>query len=89
MYFLLSFVGYLINSVLVIFMIVLLIKVFVHVKKKEIETIPMGMPIKELTDIILKQAKLFLPVRGEISLSVSTIFVLMLLFYLVKRWLIG
>ncbi len=89
MYFLLRFVGYLINSVFVIFMIALLIKIFVHIKKKEIETIPMGTVIKELTDIILKQAKFFLPVKGEVSLSVSTVFVLMLLFYLVKRWLIG
>ncbi len=87
--FLLRFVGYLINSIFVVFMIVLLIKIFVHMKKKEIETIPMGMAIKELTDIILKQAKLFLPVKGEISLSVSTVFVLMLLFYMVKRWMIG
>ena len=89
MYFLLRFVGYLINSIFVIFMIVLLIKIFVHMKKKEIETIPMGVAIKELTDIILKQAKLFLPVKGDVSLSVSTVFVLMLLFYMVKRWMIG
>jgi hypothetical protein len=89
MYSLLRVFGYLINSIFVIFMIVLLIKIFVHMKKKEIETIPMGMAIKELTDIILKQAKLVIPVKGEVSLSVSTVFVLMLLFYLVKRWLIG
>ena len=89
MYFLLRFVGYLINSIFVIFMIVLLIKIFVHMKKKEIETIPMGVAIKELTDIILKQAQLFLPVKGDVSLSVSTVFVLMLLFYMVKRWMIG
>ena len=87
--FLLRFIGYLINSIFVVFMIVLLIKIFVQIKKKEIETIPMGMAIKELTDIILKQAKLILPVKGEISLSVSTVFVLMLLFYMVKRWMIG
>ncbi len=89
MYSLLRFFGYLINSIFVVFIIVLLIKIFVHVKKKELETVPMGMAIKELTDIILKQAKLILPIKGEVSLSVGTVVVLMGLFYAVKRWLIG
>ncbi|MCK5533509.1 hypothetical protein KAI68_00225 [bacterium] len=87
--FLLRFVGYLVNSVIVLFTAVLLIKIFVHVKKKEIGTIPMGTAIKELTDFILKKARLFLPIKGEVTLSVTTVFVLIGLFCLVKRWMIG
>lgn len=88
MHFLLTFIGYLINSVLIVFVVVILVRIFAYMKKKEVETLPAGMLIKELTDLILKGVKYFLPIRGELGSYVVTLFVLIGLFWLVRRFLI-
>ncbi|HUW23890.1 MAG TPA: hypothetical protein VMW39_07655 [bacterium] len=88
MQFLLSILGYLINCFLVILFIVVLAKFILARPGKDLNTIFLGPLIKDFSEIIFNQARKFIPIEEESTLSITLLVIFVLLFWLVGSFII-
>jgi hypothetical protein len=84
----LNVLGYLINSIILIIIVTLVIRIYMNIKKEEPEKIFLGPLVKEVSDLILKNSVKFFPVKDESALLYTTLSAAVILFILVKAILI-
>lgn len=85
---LLNIVGYLINSFLIILFVVVLAKFILTRQGKDLNTVFLGPIIKDFSETIFNQARKFISIEEESTLSVTLLFVFILLFWLVGVYII-
>lgn len=88
MQFLLNVFGYLIDSFLIILFVVVLAKFILTRQGKDLNTIFLGPIIKDFSEIIFNQARKFIPIQEESTLSITLLVVFVLLFWLVGSFII-
>ncbi len=88
MQFLLSVFGYLIDSFLIILFVVVLAKFILTRQGKDLNTIFLGPIVKDFSEIIFNQARKFIPIQEESTLSITLLVVFVLLFWLVGSFII-
>lgn len=88
MQFLLNLVGYLINSCLIILFLVVLAKFILIRQGKDLNTVPGGPIIKDFSELIFNQARKFIPIQEESSLSITLLVIFVALFWLVGSFII-
>ncbi len=88
MQFLLNIPGYLINCFLVILFIVVLAKFILTRQGKDLNTTFLGPLIKDFSEIIFNQARKFIPIEEESTLSITLLVIFVLLFWLVGSFII-
>jgi hypothetical protein len=84
----LSIIGYLINSVILILIVVVLVRIYMDYSKGEPESIFLGPLVKEVSDKILEKAKGFFPVKEDSLLAWVVLGASIVLFIVVKIILI-
>lgn len=85
---LLNIVGYLINSFLIILFVVVLAKLILTGQGKDLSKVFLGPIIKEFSETIFDQARKFVPVEEESTLSITLLVIFVLLFWLVGAFII-
>lgn len=88
MQFLLNLVGYLINSCLIILFLVVLAKFILTREGKDLNTILGGPIIRDFSELIFNQARKFIPIQEESSLSITLLVIFVALFWLVGSFII-
>jgi len=88
MQFLLNVFGYLIDSFLIILFVVVLAKFILTRQGKDLNTIFLGPIVKDFSEIIFSQARKFIPIQEESTLSITLLVVFVLLFWLVGSFII-
>lgn len=88
MQFLLNVLGYLINSLLIILFLVVLAKFILTRQGKDLSTVLGGPIIKDFSELILNQARKFIPIQEESTLSITLLVIFVLLFWLVGSFII-
>lgn len=88
MQFLLNVFGYLIDSFLIILFVVVLAKFILTRQGKDLNTIFLGPIVKDFSEIIFNQARKFIPIQEESTLSITLLVVFVLLFWLVGSFII-
>ncbi len=84
----LNILGYLINCFLVILFIVVLAKFILTRQGKDLNTTFLGPLIKDFSEIIFNQARKFIPIEEESTLSITLLVIFVLLFWLVGSFII-
>ena len=88
MQFLLNIVGYLINSFLIILFVVVLAKYVLTRQGKDLNTVFLGPIIKDFSETIINQARKFISIEEESTLSVTLLVIFVVLFWLVGAFII-
>jgi len=88
MQFLLNILGYLINGFLVILFVVVLAKFILTRQGKDLNTIFLGPLIKDFSETIFSQARKFISIEEESTLSITLLVIFVLLFWLVGSFVI-
>jgi len=88
MQFLLNVLGYLINSLLIILFLVVLARFILTRQGKDLRTVLGGPIIRDFSDLILNQARKFIPIQEESTLSITLLVIFVLLFWLVGSFII-
>ena len=86
--FLLNILGYLISCFLIILFVVVLAKFILVRQGKDLNTIFLGPIIKDFSEIIFNQARKFIPIEEESTLSIILLAIFVLLFWLVGSFII-
>jgi len=88
MQFLLNVVGYLINSFLIILFLVVLAKFILTRQGKDLNTVLAGPIIRDFSELIFNQARKFVAIQEESTLSITLLVIFILLFWLVSSFII-
>lgn len=88
MQFLLNIAGYLINSFLIILFVVVLAKYVLTRQGKDLNTVFLGPIIKDFSETIFNQARKFVPIEEESTLSITLLVIFVLLFWLIGAFII-
>jgi len=88
MQFLINILGYLINSFLIILFVVVLARFIVTRQGKDLSTIFLGPIIKDFSEAIFSQARKFVSIEEESTLSITLLVIFVLLFWLVGSFVI-
>lgn len=88
MRFLLNIIGYLINTFLIILFLVVLARFILTRQGKDLNTVLAGPIIKDFSELIFNQARKFIPIKEESTLSITLLVVFILLFWLVGSFII-
>jgi hypothetical protein len=88
MQFLLNLLGYLINSFLIILFIVVLAKFVLTRQGKDLNAVLAGLLIRDFSELIFNQARKFIPIQEESTLSITLLVIFILLFWLVSFFII-
>ena len=84
----LSVLGYVINSIILLIVVVVIARIYVNLKGADTSSSPMGPLVKEISDIIIENGRKFFPVKEETTLLYVIIAVLIVLFFIVRAVLI-
>jgi len=88
MQFLLNLLGYLINGFLVVLFLVVLAKFILAKQGKNLNTVLGGPIIRDFSELIFSQARKFMPIEQESTLSITLLVIFVLLFWLVGSFII-
>jgi len=88
MQFLLNVLGYLINSFLVILFLVVLAKYILTKQGKDFNSVLAGPIIRDFSNLIFNQARKYIPIGEESTLSIALLVIFILLFWLVSCFII-
>ena len=88
MQFLLNIIGYLINSFLIILFLVVLAKFILTKQGKDLNTILAGPIIRDFSELVFNQARKFMPIQEESTLSITLLVIFVLLFWMVGSFII-
>jgi len=88
MQFLLNIIGYLINSFLIILFLVVLAKFILTKQGKDLNTILAGPIIRDFSELVFNQARKFVPIQEESTLSITLLVIFVLLFWMVGSFII-
>ena len=88
MQFLFNILGYLINSFLIILFVVVLAKFILTRQGKDLNTIFLGPIIKDFSETIFNQARKFVSIEEESTLSITLLVIFVVLFWLVGSFII-
>ena len=88
MQFLINILGYLIKSFLIILFVVVLARFILTRQGKDLNTIFLGPIIKDFSETIFNQARKFVSIEEESTLSITLLVILVLLFWLVGSFVI-
>jgi len=88
MQFLLNIIGYLINSFLIILFLVVLAKLILTRQGKDLNKILGGPIVRDFSELIFNQARKFIPIQEESTLSITLMVIFVLLFWLVGSFII-
>ncbi|NIM03204.1 hypothetical protein GTN66_03520 [bacterium] len=85
---LLNIAGYLINSFLIILFVVVLAKYVLSRQGKDLNTVFLGPLIKDFSETIFNQARKFISIEEESTLSITLLVIFVVLFWLVGSFII-
>ncbi len=88
MQFLLNVLGYLINSLLIIMFVVVLAKLILTRRGKDLNTTFLGPIIKDFSETIFNQARKFVSIEEESTLAVTLLVIFVVLFWAVGSFII-
>ena len=88
MQFLLNVLGYLINSFLIILFLVVLTKYILTKQGKDFNSVLAGPIIRDFSNLIFDQARKYIPIGEESTLSIALLVIFILLFWLVSCFII-
>ncbi|MFB0527493.1 MAG: hypothetical protein ACETVT_01290 [bacterium] len=88
MQFLLNIIGYLINSFLTILFVVVLAKYILTRQGRDLNTVFLGPIIKDFSETIFSQARKFISIEEESTLSITLLVMFVVLFWLVGSFII-
>jgi len=88
MRFLLNFIGYLIRCFLILLFLVILAKYILTKQGKDLNTVAAGPIVKDFSELIFEQARKFIPIQKESTLSITLLMIFVFLFWLVGRFII-
>jgi len=88
MQFLLNIIGYLINSFLIILFLVVLAKFILTKQGKDLNTVLAGPIIRDFSELVFNQARKFMPIQEESTLSITLLVIFVLLFWMVGSFII-
>ena len=88
MQFLINILGYLIKSFLIILFVVVLARFILTRQGKDLNTIFLGPIIKDFSETIFNQARKFVSIEKESTLSITLLVIFVLLFWLVRFFVI-
>ncbi len=88
MLFLINILGYLINSFLIILFVVVLARFILTRQGRDLGTIFLGPIIKDFSETIFNQARKFVSIEEESTLSITLLVIFVLLFWLVGSFVI-
>jgi len=88
MQFLLNVLGYLINSFLVILFLIVLAKFILTRQGKDLNTVLAGPLIRDFSELIFSQARKFVPIEEESTLSITLLVIFVLLFWFISSFII-
>jgi len=88
MQFLLNVLGYLINSFLIILFIVVLARFILVRQGKDLNAVLAGPLIRDFSELIFSQARKYIPIQEESTLSITLLVIFILLFWLVSLFII-
>ncbi len=85
----LSALGYIINSIIFIVVVIVSACIYINLSKKEAGDLPMGPLVKELSDLILACGRKFVPLNDDTQLLIVILCISMIFIFIVKSILIG
>ncbi|MEA3506416.1 MAG: hypothetical protein U9R36_02830 [Elusimicrobiota bacterium] len=85
---LLRVLGYLINSLLLLVVIISAARIIMDSYAKDIMEIPVGPLVKELSDVIMEQGRKFLPIKEEKNLLIGIVIGLMIVILIIQAVII-
>ncbi len=85
----LSALGYIINSIIFIVVVIVSARIYINLSKKETGDLPMGPLVKELSDLILACGRKFVPLNDDTQLLIVILCISMIFIFIVKSILIG
>jgi hypothetical protein len=88
MQFLLNVLAYLINSFLVILFLIVLAKFILIRQGKDLNTVLAGPLIRDFSELIFSQARKFIPIQEESTLSITLLVIFVLLFWFISSFII-